>query len=154
MVEFKPQAIRPIAEVQAGITARLTGLEAQALARKEGEAKLKAAQASVDAVAFAPAKSISRDKPEGLPGEALKAVMMASLAKTPAVVGVELPTGYAVYRINKGAQPEKADVAKRENLRVALTRAQAEADFMGYLESLKKVSRVELHPENLEKKPN
>ena len=154
VVEFKPQAIRPIAEVQAGITARLTGREAQALAKKEGEAKLKAAQASVDAVAFAAAKSISRDKPEGLPGEALKAVMTASLTKMPALVGVELPNGYGVYRINKAAQPEKADIAKRENVRVALTRAQAEADFMGYLESLKKVSKVELHPENLEKKPN
>ena len=115
---------------------------------------MKAAQASIAEVSFGAAKIIARDKPEGLSGEALKAVMAAALAKTPAVVGVELADGYGVYRINKAAQPEKPDVAKRENVRVALTRAQAEADFAGFLESLKKGAKVELHLENVEKKPN
>ena len=154
VIEFKPQAIRPLAEVQADITARLMQKEAQALAKKEGEAKLKAAQASIETVSFGAAKTIARDKPEGLPGEALKAVMAAALVKAPAVVGVELAGGYGVYRINKATQPEKPDLAKRENVRVALTRAQAEADFAGFLESLKKVAKVELHLENVEKKPN
>ena len=154
VIEFKPQAIRPLAEVQTDISARLNAKAAQALAKKDGEAKLKAAQASVDAVAFGAVKTISRDKPEGISPIALKDVMAAGLAKTPAVVGVELENGYGVYRINKSAQPEKMDVAKRENLRVALTRAQSEADFAGFLESLKKTAKVELHLENVEKKPN
>ena len=154
VVEFKPQTIKPLAVVQADITARLSAKEAQALAKKDGEAKLKAAQASLDAVPFGAVKLVSRDKPEGLSFEAVKAVMAAP-AKAPVAVGVELTAGgYAVYRINKSLQPEKLDIAKVENLRVALTRAQAEADFAGYLESLKKVSKVELNLENLEKKPN
>ena len=154
VIEFKPQAIRPLADVQAGITLRLTQKEAQAQAKKDGEAKLKAAQAAIDAVPFGAAKTVSRDKPEGLTDEALKAVMTAALAKSPTVTGVELANGYGVYRINKAAQPEKPDLAKRENLRVALTRAQAEADFAGFLESVKKGAKVELHLENVEKKPN
>jgi len=154
VVEFKPQAVRPLAEVQGDITARLTAREAQALARKEGEAKLKAAQADAAAVTFASAKTVSREKAEGLGPEAMRAVMAAPSAKLPAIVGVDLPTGYAVYRINKVTQQEKPDLAKRENLRVGLTRAQAEADFASFMQSLRLVSKVELHPENLEKKGN
>ncbi len=154
VIDFKPQAIRPLVEVQADITARLNAREAQALAKKEGEAKLKAAAASMDAVAFSAAKTISRDKPEGINPGAIKDVMAAGLARVPAVIGVELDSGYGIYRINKSAQPEKTDVAKRENTRVALTRAQSEADFASFLESLKKTAKVELHPENVEKKPN
>ena len=154
VVEFKPQTVKALAEVQADISARLTAKEAQSLAKKDGEAKLKVAQASLDALPFGAVKLVSRDKPEGLSLEAVKAVMAAP-AKSPVAVGVELTAGgYAVYRINKSLQPEKPDVAKQENLRVALTRAQAEADFAAYLESLRKVSKVELHLENLEKKPN
>ena len=154
VLEFKPQAIKPLADVQGDITKQLTAREAQALAKKDGEAKLKAAQASLDAVSFGAAKTVSRDKPEGLSSEALRAVMTPPV-KAPVAVGVELTTGdYALYRVNKSIQPEKQDVAKRENLRVAINRTQAEADFSAYLESLKKVSKVELHPENLEKKAN
>ena len=154
VVEFKPQAIRPLAEVQADITARVTAREAQALARKEGEAKLKAAQADAAAVTFGSAKTVSREKAEGLAPEGMRAVMAAPAAKLPAIVGVDLPGGYAVYRINKVMQQEKPDLAKRENLRVGLTRAQAEADFASFMQSLRLVSKVELHPENLEKKGN
>ena len=154
VVEFKPQAIKALADVQAGITQQLIAREAQALVKKDGEAKLKAAQVNLDAVTFGAAKSVSRDKPEGLSSEALRAVMSVPV-KAPVAVGVELAAGgYALYRVNKSIQPEKQDVAKRENLRVAITRAQAEADFASYLESLKKMSKVELHLENLEKKAN
>ena len=152
VVEFKPQSIRPLAEVQADITAMLIRREAQALAKKDGEARLKAVQANPDAVAFGPAKTVTRDKPEGLPNEALKAVMAAPVKSA---VGVELAAGgYALYRVNKAGQPANPDIAKRENVRVALTRAQAEADFASVIESLKQLSKVEIHLENLEKKPN
>jgi peptidyl-prolyl cis-trans isomerase D len=152
VVEFKPQSIRPLAEVQADITAMLTRKEAQSLAKKDGEARLKAAQANPDAVAFGPAKTVTRDKPEGLPNEAVKAVMAAAVKSA---VGVELAAGgYGIYRVNKAGQPASPDIAKRENVRVALTRAQAEADFASVIESLKQLSKVEVHLENLEKKPN
>ncbi len=154
VVEFKPQAIRPLAEVQADISALLTRREAQALARKEGEAKLKAAQASLDSVSFGAAKTVTRDKTEGLSSEAIKAVMAVQV-KAPVAVGVELAAGgYALYRVNKASQPANPDIAKRENVRVALTRAQAESDFAAYIESLRQLSQVELHLENLEKKAN
>jgi peptidyl-prolyl cis-trans isomerase D len=155
VTEFKPQSVRPFEEAKAQITTLLTQQEAQALARKEGEAKLKAAQGSIDAVAFGAAKTVSRAKAEGTPPEAAKAVMGAPVDKLPAVVGVSLADGgYAVYRINKVSQPEKADPALQEQIKAVLARSQSEAEFNAFLESLKRAAKIELHPEALAKSPN
>jgi len=154
VVEYKPQTIVPFDDAKAQIVAKLTRREAQVLARKDGEAKLKAAQANPDAVSFGPANTLSRGKPEGIVPEVLKAVMSAPAAKLPVVVGVELADGgYGLFRINKVSQPEKPDPAAREGLKSALTRSQAQADFSSYLAGLRQAAKVELHLENLEKKP-
>ena len=155
VAEYKPQSVRPFAEAEAGITAMLTQREARTLAKKDGEAKLKAAQASPDAVTFGAAKTISRAKPEGFADDALKMVMGAPKgSKLPAVVGGELADGsYAVYRINKVSQPEKPDPALATSIKSTLERSQAESDFNAYLAALKLTAKIELHPENLEKKP-
>jgi peptidyl-prolyl cis-trans isomerase D len=155
VTEFKPQSVRPFEEAKAQITTLLTQKQAQALARKEGEAKLKAAQGSVDAVTFGAAKTVSRTKAEGIAPEAAKAVMGAPVDKLPAVVGVDLADGsYAVYRINKVSQPEKADPALQEQIKAVLARSQSEAEFNALLESLKRTAKIELHPEVLDKRPN
>ena len=155
VAEYKPQTIQPFEEAKAAITAKLTQREAQALLKKEGEAKLKAAQASPDAVSFAPAKVVTRGKFDGIAPDAVKAIMGAPTAKLPAVVGVDLADGgYAIYRINKVSQPEKSDPALRDAVKGSLARSQAEADFNAYLVALKKTAKIELHPENLERKAN
>jgi peptidyl-prolyl cis-trans isomerase D len=153
VVEHKPQSVRPLEEARPNITALLTAKEALALARKDGEAKLKVAQASADAAGFSPEKSVSRVKPEGLSIEALRAVLSAPTAKLPHVVGVEVPGGYAVFRINKVTAPAAPDVAVRENLKASLARAQGEADFGGTLAGFKQFAKVETFKQNLDKKP-
>jgi peptidyl-prolyl cis-trans isomerase D len=155
VVEYKPQSVLPFEEAKAQITAKLTQREARDMARKEGEAKLKAAQANVDAVTFGAVKTVSRVKPEGVAVDGLKAVMSAPATKLPAVVGVDLSDGgYAVYRINKMGQPEKPDPVLQEQIKGVLARSQAESEFNAFMESLKRVAKIELHPEVLEKKPN
>lgn len=154
VAEYKPQSTQPFDEVKARITEKLTRDEAVAMAKKEGEAKLKAAQANPDAVAFGAAKTISRAKPEGLSPDAIKPLMAAPGTKLPMVVGVELLDGtYGLYRINKVGPPEKPDTAMRESLNSILTRSEADSDFSAYIGALRKAAKVELHPENLEKKP-
>jgi peptidyl-prolyl cis-trans isomerase D len=154
VAEYKPQTVRPFAEAQAGITILLTQREARALAKKDGEAKLKAAQAAPDSVAFGAPKTLSRAKPEGVAPEAVKIVMGAPKDKLPVVVGGELTDGsYGIYRINKVAQPEKPDPALTTSIKTTLERAQAESDFNAYLAALKLAAKIELHPENIEKQP-
>ena len=155
VVEFKPQSVLPFDDVKAQITAKLTQREAQAMAKKEGEAKLKAAQGNVDAVAFGAAKTVSRAKAEGVSQDALKALMGAPTTKLPAVVGVNLEDGgYAVYRVNKVSQPEKPDPALQEQIKTVLARSQSESEFDAFLTSLKRAAKIELHRENLERKTN
>jgi peptidyl-prolyl cis-trans isomerase D len=155
VVEYKPQSILSFDDAKPKITAMLTQKAALALVKKDGEAKLKAAQANADSVTFGAAKTITRGKPEGVEPLALKQVMGASAAKLPVVVGTELPDGYAIYRINKVIQPEKPDPQAREAIKTGLARAQAESDFVAYLAALKVSAKVELRMENLEKKqPN
>lgn len=155
VLEYKPQSVQPLAEATPRIVALLTQKEAQTMAKKEGEAKLKAAQAAGDAVAFGAAKTVSRTKPESIAPEALKSVMGASPAKLPAVVGVELADGgYGVYRVVKVSQPDKPDPAAREALKRGLARVQSEGDFTAYLAGLKAAAKVELHADRLEKKQN
>ena len=152
MLEFKPQIIKPYEQARDEITARLTQKEALALARKDGEAKLKAAQTAPDAVAFATPKTVSRVKPEGLSVEALRTVMSAPAARLPVVVGMPSSTGYALYRIDKVSVDVKPDAVREKTIKSALNRVQAEADFAAYLESLRKTSNVVIHKDKLEKK--
>lgn len=155
VAEYKPQSVRPFEEAKAQITTLLTQQEAQALAKKEGEAKLKAAQGSVDAVTFGAAKTVSRTKAEGVAPEAMKALMGAPVDKLPAVVGVDLADGgYAVYRVNKVSQPEKADPALQEQIKAVLARSQSEAEFYAFRDSLKRAAKIELNLEALDKRPN
>ncbi|MDB5805843.1 MAG: peptidylprolyl isomerase [Betaproteobacteria bacterium] len=154
VAEYKPQSVRPFAEAQAGITAMLTQREARALAKKDGEAKLKAAKASPDFVGFGAARTLSRAKPEGTGQDGMRMIMGAPKDKLPAVVGGELAEGgYAIYRINKVSQPDKPDPALAASLKTTLERSQAESDFNAYLAALKLTAKIELHPENIEKKP-
>ena len=152
MLEFKPQIIKPYEQARDEITARLTQKEALALARKDGEAKLKAAQTAPDAVAFATPKTVSRVKPEGLSVEALRTVMSAPAARLPVIVGMPTSTGYALYRIDKVSVDVKPDAVREKTIKSALNRVQAEADFAAYLESLRKTSNVVIHKDKLEKK--
>ena len=152
VVESKPQSIRPFAEVESQVREQMERREAQAMARKEGEEKLKAAQQSADALAFGASKSVSRAKPEGLPNEALRLVMSAPVGKLPAVVGAQVGGGYMIVRINKVKEAAGVEPAREQAIMSALDRAQAESEFSAYLESVRQAAKVVVQRENLEKK--
>ena len=154
ILEFKPQTIKSLDDARGEIIAQLTRNEAQAMARREGEAKLKAAQSAAAAVAFGVARTVSRVKPDGLSAEALRAVMAAPADKLPVVIGSAGSAGYSLFRVNKAVFSAVAEPARDSAIKGTLNRAQAEAEFSGYVESLKKAAKVVLMKENLEKKAN
>ena len=154
VIESKPQTIKPFAEVEAQVREQLVRREAQSMARKEGEEKLKAAQQSADALAFGAPKTVSRTKPEGLPPEALRLVMSAPTGKLPSVVGAQVSGGYAIVRINMVREPKVVEPAREQAIMSALDRAQAESEFSAYLESVRQAAKVVVRRENLEKKGN
>jgi peptidyl-prolyl cis-trans isomerase D len=131
VVEFKPAAKRPLAEVEAAIRQRVTQEEGLRLARQAGEAKLAAAKASGDAAGFGEVKTLSRTTQPAINETAAVAVLKADASKLPAYVGVEVPgQGYGVYRIGKVTQPAQPDAARRKQEAEQIARAVGAAEPM------------------------
>jgi peptidyl-prolyl cis-trans isomerase D len=158
VVEHKPAARRPLEEVKDIVRERVTQAEAANLAKKAGEAKLAEVKEKGNASGFSAPKMVSRANPQGLRGEAFAAVMKADATKLPANVGVELPTqGYAVYRINKVAQPATKDDAQRQAQQQQIANALAQQEMSAYIDVLKKKAKVEIvtpaakNPDDVEK---
>lgn len=138
VVEFRPAAKRPLADVEAQIRQRVTLEEAGRLARAAGEAKLAAAKAAGDAAGFAPATIVSRTKEPTVAREAAIAVLKADVTKLPAYVGVEVPgRGYAVYRIGKVSQPAQPDAARRKQESDQIGQLVGQQQLVDYVEALK-----------------
>jgi peptidyl-prolyl cis-trans isomerase D len=145
IVEYKPAAKRPLAEVEPMIRQRVQVEEAVKLARKEGEAKLAAAKASGSAEGFSPAKLVSRANPNGVSGAAAAEIMKADVAKLPAYVGVEIPgMGYGVYRINKVQQPAQQDAAQRQQEEQQISSMLSQQELYMYVEALKQKAKVKM----------
>jgi peptidyl-prolyl cis-trans isomerase D len=145
VVEFKPAAKRPLAEVDAQIRQRVLQEEALRLARAAGEAKLAAARAAGDAAGFGEAKTVSRTKQPPFNETVALAVLKADVAKLPAYVGVEVPgQGYGVYRIGKVTQPAQPDAARRKQEAEQIARAIGGAETYGYIEALKQKAKAKV----------
>ncbi|NEX62852.1 SurA N-terminal domain-containing protein [Noviherbaspirillum galbum] len=145
VVEYKPVTKKPFEEVQAAIRERVLQQEAAKLAKKAGEDKLAALKSSGAGEGFGAAKQVSRAKAEGVNPVAVQAVMKADASKLPAYVGVDLGNqGYGIYRINKVAQPEKVDAARRQAEQQQIGNAVAQQEMVSYIESLKRKAKVEI----------
>ncbi|MEG2031341.1 MAG: peptidylprolyl isomerase, partial [Janthinobacterium sp.] len=145
VVEFKPAAKRPLAEVEAMIRQRVTLEEAAKLAKKAGEAKLAALKASGDASGFGAAQWVSRSKLDGINRAAIAQVMKADTSKLPAYVGTELPAlGYGIYRIAKVQQPEQVDAARRQQEKDQISNILAQQEMFDYVEYLKNKAKVKI----------
>lgn len=145
VVEYKPAAKRPLAEVEAAIRQRVAQEEEAKLAKKAGEAKLAAVKASGDASGFGEVKTVTRSKPSGMHPSATAEVLKADVSKLPAYVGVDLPgMGYAVYRIGKVAQPAEVNPARRAAMTEEINGAVGQIEMFGYVEALKTKAKSKL----------
>ena len=149
VVEYKPAAKRPLAEVEPLIRQRVTQEEAAKLARAAGEKKLAEVKASGDAAGFGEAKVVTRTKEPPFNQTAAIAVLKADVSKLPAYVGVDVPgTGYAVYRIGKVAQAEKPDLARRAQEQQQITNAIGQEEMYSYVEALKQKAKAKVLAKN------
>jgi peptidyl-prolyl cis-trans isomerase D len=145
VLEYKPAAKRPLAEVADAIRKTVTEEEAEKLARKAGEAKIAAAKAGGDAEGFGAPKSISRNKQPEVAPAAINDLMKADATKLPAYVGVNLPgVGYGVYRINKVVQPAETDLARRGMEREQFNGMVAQQEAFAYLNVLRAKAKTKL----------
>jgi len=145
VLDYKPAAKRPLAEVDAAIRQRVTNEEAMRLARAAGEAKMAAVKATGDAAGFGPVKVLTRTAEPTIHPVAAMAVLKADVAKLPAYVGVDLPgQGYGVYRIAKVAQAGTPDPARRAQEAEQITGAAAQQDMYAFLQVLKDKAKAKV----------
>jgi peptidyl-prolyl cis-trans isomerase D len=145
VIEYKPAAKRPLAEVDAAIRQRVTIEEATRLAKAAGEAKIAAVRASGDAAGFGAVQTLTRTKEPTINPVAAMAVLKADVSKLPAYVGVDIPgQGYGVYRINKVAQPATVDAAGRAQAAEQITNAAAQQDMFAFLQTQKEKAKAKV----------
>ena len=154
VIEHKPAAPRPLDEVKAEITKKLTDQEAMALALKRGAEKYAEVQQGKDAgLAWSAPKTVSRQGKPELHPDALKAIFRADVSKLPVNLGVELrDRGYGLYRISRVIDAPTADAARAKEIQAQLARQAAEEESAAYIASLRAAAKIEINRANLEKK--
>jgi peptidyl-prolyl cis-trans isomerase D len=132
VVQYSPAHARPLTEVHEQVRAAFINERGAALARDEGQAKLKAWIAQPDSATSLPAAVVvSRDDPQNhQPAQLLEAMLRADPAKLPVFVGVDLgPEGYAVARVDKvlpqAEQPADVVAQRRQGYEQLWARAVA-----------------------------
>jgi peptidyl-prolyl cis-trans isomerase D len=157
IVEYKPAAPRPLADVQDEIRQQLSRQGASELAQKAGREKLALLEQGrgPDAgAAFGKTVTLARNQAQaGFPSDALKKIFEADEHKLPAYVGaVNERGGFSIYRVEKVIDAPAPDTAK---LQAASTRVGSEIGrelMNAYLASLKADTEVKINQAALEKK--
>jgi peptidyl-prolyl cis-trans isomerase D len=149
IVQYVPAAMRPLADVTPSIKEKLTAVQAAALARKDGEARLAALRQAPQTDLGVAAQTVSRMQGKDLPRPLIDAALKAPVDALPAVVGVDLgDQGYAVVKVTKilGRDPVAAD-AKQASAQYA--QAWGAAEGQAYYAALKSRFKAEVTAKQL-----
>ncbi|MCZ7564427.1 MAG: peptidylprolyl isomerase [Burkholderiales bacterium] len=149
--EHRPAAQRPLAEVREEIRRQLTEREAQALARKAGEARLAELRAGKDAgIKWSAPKTVSRENPGTLDRGAQSAVFGADASKLPSYAGVPLGAlGFALFRISQVTPATELGDQRLTASQFGLARLEAREDYRGFLEGLRSRTDVQINEQNI-----
>jgi len=142
IVKHEPAHALALAEVHDQVRAAVVAEQAAALARKDGETRLKevrSGQAGLEKT-----ETISRSQAQGLPREVVDAVLRADIAQGPAVVGVDLgERGYIVAKVLK-VLPREPLPGGDAQAQAQIAQALAAAETDAYLAALKKRYKAEI----------
>ena len=144
VVKYEAAHQQPLADVRAKVRERLVIVQAAAMARQLGEARLAVLKAAPATVLAEPVQTVSRVQPKEVNGALLDAVLKAPAATLPAIVGADLgDQGYAVAKISKvlGRDPMVADAARA---RTQYAQAWGDAESQAYYAALKTRFKVEI----------
>ena len=158
IVDYKPVALRPFADVAEEIRRQLTRKAAADMAQKLGQEKLvlleqgKTAQEA--AVTFAPPVTLTRNQVQpGFPPDALTKVFQVDPAKVPQYAGATNERGgFSIYRVTKVIEPPSTDPARLAAAGKQIGDQIGRELFTGYLATLKAQADVKINQANLEKK--
>jgi peptidyl-prolyl cis-trans isomerase D len=155
IVEYKPAAPKPLAEVHDEIRQQLTRQAASDMAQKAGREKLALLVQGKDAgVTFDKPVTLTRNQVRpGFTPDALKQIFDASERKLPAYAGAANERGgFSIYRIEKITEPPAPDAAKLEAASARVGSEIGRELMTAYLSGLKADTDVKINQAVLEKK--
>ena len=149
VLEYTPQHTRALSEVHDLVVAALRSDLAAAAAKKDGEARVAAAQKDA-ALALPLTATVSRFQPSrDVPREVAEAAQKANLAKGPVALGVALPGGgYAAVRVLKST-PHAPTPPEAEQAKNAVLNAFQDAEAQAVYESLKARYKVKFYEDRI-----
>ncbi len=137
VVDYAPARKLPFEDVKELVRLRAQAEQAADMARKAGQAKLAAWKDGQAPEGLATAVAVSRTEAQGLPREALVAIMTAPTTQLPAWLGVDLAAqGYAVVRIDK-LLPRDASSGDPQSLQAQYAQVWGAAETQAYYDALK-----------------
>lgn len=148
ILDYKPAAKRPFAEVADGIRARLVNVEAAKLADAAGRAMLaQLRKGDAAGAAFGKPVTVSRVERTDVPNEAVTEIFRTDATKLPAYAGVTLPTGeYAIYAIDGVTNASDADPGRRTQLAQSIAKQLGAIELGAYTADLRKRAKVKVSP--------
>jgi peptidyl-prolyl cis-trans isomerase D len=153
IVDYKPVALQPFDSVKPAIETMLKRKEAQALAAKDGEARLEALKKGEDKLTWGAAKAVSRLEARLLPPSAAQAVFRMDTTKLPSYTGVEVPgNGYSLFKLTKVTAGEQLDAARKKAMLQQLGNLVAQEEVQLYLAALRSRYKVDINQAALEAK--
>ena len=140
--------------IEGSIESLLKRQEAQALAKKDGEARLEALKKGEDKLGWGSGKLVSRMDARLIPQPAASAVFRVDTSKLPAYVGAELPgAGYGLFKITRLESGEALDDARKQAMLRQLGTLLAQEDIQLYLAALRARYKVEINQAALTAEP-
>jgi peptidyl-prolyl cis-trans isomerase D len=145
LVNYRPAALRPYADVKDQVRAEFVVEEAMALAKAEGQARLAEWQKSPTTAPMGPALLISRDQTQGQTQKLVDAVLRADPSSMPSLVGVDLGAmGYVVARVNKLVPRDEPSPQQKAQTREQFARLLASAEASAYMAHLRSQFKVKI----------
>jgi peptidyl-prolyl cis-trans isomerase D len=153
LLEHKPASTRPFEEVAAAVTKQLAEQQAARLAAKDGREMLAKLRQGGDAsIKWSPAKTVSREDPQGFAGPVLAEVFKVDAGALPAYGGIENPQGgYSLVKVSRVINSETIDPAKRKSLAQQLRQMAGQEELSAYVASLKLKADVQINKDRLGK---
>jgi len=145
IVNYRSAAVRPYADVKDAVRIQFLLVQAQALAKAEGQARLNEWKAQPAQAQLGNALVVSRDQAQGQPQALVDAALRADPAAMPVLVGVDLGAqGFALVRVNKVVAREEPNAQQQAQSREQFARLLGSAEASAYLSHLKSQFKVEI----------
>ncbi len=156
VLEHKPSAAQPFAEVSAAIAAMLKQQEALKLVTQQAKINLELLKQGKDVpgLTWSAPKLVSRQNPGEIPGDEVALVFKTDVKKLPAFVGAEGPSGYTFVKISKVVDAPAVDEAKRNTILPRLAQTQSQEEFEAMVKSLRSKATITIDKSALEQKPD